>query len=51
MLTLLDLVDELVAHVEATSIAESSKQVKVVGGKKKKGKKITLMSTNAKRGA
>ena len=45
--------DDMVAQMEAVSLqAESSKQVKVgAGGKKKKGKKITLMSTNAKRGA
>ena len=44
--------DDLVAQLEATSMApEGSKPVKAGGAKKKKGKKITLMSTNAKRGA
>ena len=36
--------EDLVAQIEATTLVEGS-------GKKKKGKKITLMSTNARRGA
>lgn len=45
--------DSLVAHVEAMSVGESSKSGAVASttGKKKKGKKITLMSTNVRRGA
>ena len=45
--------DELVAQVQASSIDEgSSKAGAGLGtGKKKKGKKITLMTTNARRGA
>lgn len=49
-----DLLDEAdaVALVAATTAGEgSSKQVAMSGGKKKKNKKITLMSTNARRGA
>lgn len=45
--------EDLVAQIEATTLAESScMQGPASGsGKKKKGKKITLMSTNARRGA
>ena len=46
--------EELVAQIEATSFEpSSSKQVNTSAatGKKKKGKKITLMSTNVRRGA
>ena len=45
--------EDLVAQIEATTLVEGScKQGPVSGsGKKKKGKKITLMSTNARRGA
>ena len=46
--------EELVAQIEATSFEpSSSKQVRTSAttGKKKKGKKITLMSTNVRRGA
>ncbi|KAK4694983.1 hypothetical protein P7C71_g2680, partial [Lecanoromycetidae sp. Uapishka_2] len=49
-----DLLDEedLVAQIEASTLeASSSKQAVSTGNKKKKGKKITLMSTNARRGA
>ena len=45
--------EDLVAQIEATTLVEGScKQGPASGsGKKKKGKKITLMSTNARRGA
>ena len=44
--------DDLVAQVQAASLGESSSTGALHGaGKKKKGKKITLMSTNARRGA
>ena len=45
--------EDLVAQIEATTLAEGSyMQGPASGsGKKKKGKKITLMSTNARRGA
>lgn len=49
--------DEMIAQMETMSVdASSSKQGNASassggGGKKKKGKKITLMSTNARRGA
>lgn len=45
--------DDLVAQVQAASVGESSTTGAAQGGagKKKKGKKITLMSTNARRGA
>lgn len=53
--------DDLVAQIQAASLGESSSSSVAVpsnstgggtaGGKKKKGKKITLMSTNARRGA
>ena len=45
--------EDLVAQIEATTVAEGScMQGPTRGsGKKKKGKKITLMSTNARRGA
>ena len=46
--------DELVAQVANQSLGESSSGAVTPaggGGKKKKGKKITLMSTNARRGA
>ena len=46
--------EDMLAQFEATSIeASASKQVtpNPTAGKKKKGKKITLMSTNARRGA
>jgi hypothetical protein len=48
--------EELVAQVQATSLGESSAPVRPNGaagggGKKKKAKKITLMSTNARRAA
>lgn len=45
--------DKLTAQLEAMSIANEEAQAAVTntGNKKKKGKKITLMSTNARRGA
>ena len=45
--------EDLVAQIEATALVEGScRQGPASGsGKKKKGKKITLMSTNARRGA
>lgn len=48
--------DELLARVQAASLGEGSSSSAQTpstggGGKKKKGKKITLMSTNARRGA
>ena len=45
--------EDLVAHIEATTLeASGSKQsITSANSKKKKGKKITLMSTNARRGA
>ena len=44
--------DELVAHVKAHSISSSSSKATMnSNGKKKKNKKITLMTTNARRGA
>ena len=45
--------EELVAQVEAATLGESSSKqgAMMTHGKKKKGKKITLMSTNARRGA
>ena len=43
--------EELVSQVRATSIGESTPQVGVTSGGKKKKKKITLMSTNARRAA
>jgi hypothetical protein len=41
--------EELIAQAQALSLGEAPK--KQAGGKKKKGKKITLMSTNVRRGA
>ncbi|KAL9004596.1 MAG: hypothetical protein Q9188_002605 [Gyalolechia gomerana] len=45
--------DELAVQLEATSIVNGSAKAapNSTGNKKKKGKKITLMSTNARRGA
>ena len=45
--------DDLVAQVEASSLEGSSSNtaISTAGNKKKKGKKITLMSTNVRRGA
>jgi len=45
--------DEMVARAEELSLAESSKAAvaSAGSGKKKKAKKITLMSTTARRGA
>ena len=45
--------DDLIAEVNASSMAEGSSKAGVMGGgnRKKKGKKITLMTTNARRGA
>ena len=43
--------DELIAQVEAVSLGESSRSNLSAATKKKKGKKITLMTTNARRGA
>ena len=45
--------EDLVAQIEATTLAEGSCMQGLASGsgKKKKGKKITLMSTNARRGA
>lgn len=44
--------DEMVAQAQALSLAgEGSKAGAASGGKKKKGKKITLMSTGVRRGA
>ena len=45
--------EELIAQVQATSVGEGSSQAGALVGnnKKKKNKKITLMTTNARRGA
>jgi hypothetical protein len=44
--------DELIAQAQALSLGEGEDAPrKQAGGKKKKGKKITLMSTNVRRGA
>ena len=43
--------EELTAEIEELSVGESSKRVNSAASKKKKGKKITLMTTNARRGA
>ncbi|KAF2642950.1 hypothetical protein P280DRAFT_467066 [Massarina eburnea CBS 473.64] len=44
--------EEMIAQAQAMSLGEEEVQKKQVGGgKKKKGKKITLMSTNVRRGA
>ena len=45
--------EELIAQIQTTSIGEGSSQVGALAGnnKKKKNKKITLMTTNARRGA
>lgn len=43
--------EEMIAQVQAMSLAEGDTPKKQAGGKKKKAKKITLMSTNVRRGA
>lgn len=44
--------DELVARIQSSSVSDKDLKVGVsAGGKKKKNKKITLMTTNARRGA
>jgi hypothetical protein len=43
--------DDVIAQVQAMSLADEEVPKKQAGGKKKKGKKITLMSTNVRRGA
>ena len=45
--------DDLISRVQASSIGEGSSMVAVMNGsgKRKKNKKITLMTTNARRGA
>ncbi|KAF2106433.1 hypothetical protein BDV96DRAFT_507789 [Lophiotrema nucula] len=43
--------DDMVAQAQVMSLAEGDAPKKSVGGKKKKAKKITLMSTNVRRGA
>ncbi|XP_014551067.1 hypothetical protein COCVIDRAFT_113831 [Bipolaris victoriae FI3] len=43
--------EEMIAQAQAMSLAEGEEVPKKGGGKKKKGKKITLMSTNVRRGA
>jgi hypothetical protein len=43
--------DDVIAQVQAMSLADEEAPKKQAGGKKKKGKKITLMSTNVRRGA
>lgn len=43
--------EEMIAQAQAMSLGEEEAPKKQAGGKKKKGKKITLMSTNVRRGA
>ncbi|KAF2790053.1 hypothetical protein K505DRAFT_377807 [Melanomma pulvis-pyrius CBS 109.77] len=43
--------DDVIAQVQALSLGEGEASKKPAGGKKKKAKKITLMSTNVRRGA
>jgi hypothetical protein len=43
--------DDMIAQAQAMSLAEEEAPKKQAGGKKKKGKKITLMSTGVRRGA
>ncbi|KAF2704024.1 hypothetical protein K504DRAFT_463100 [Pleomassaria siparia CBS 279.74] len=43
--------DDVMAQVQMLSLAEGETSKKQTGGKKKKAKKITLMSTNVRRGA
>lgn len=43
--------EDMIAQAQAMSLAEGEEVPKKAGGKKKKGKKITLMSTNVRRGA
>jgi hypothetical protein len=44
--------EDMIAHAQAMSLGESEAPKKpLAGGKKKKAKKITLMSTNVRRGA
>ncbi|KAJ4358680.1 uncharacterized protein N0V89_003264 [Didymosphaeria variabile] len=43
--------DAMVAQAQVLSVEDSEAPKKQAGGKKKKAKKITLMSTNARRGA
>lgn len=43
--------DDVIAQVQAMSLGDEEAPKKQAGGKKKKGKKITLMSTNVRRGA
>ncbi|KAF2867812.1 hypothetical protein BDV95DRAFT_162338 [Massariosphaeria phaeospora] len=43
--------EDMVAQVQAMSMGDAETPKKQIGGKKKKGKKITLMSTNVRRGA
>jgi hypothetical protein len=42
---------DMIAEAQALSLGEGEGPKKQAGGKKKKGKKITLMSTNVRRGA
>jgi hypothetical protein len=43
--------EDVMAQVQAMSLGDEEAPKKQAGGKKKKGKKITLMSTNVRRGA
>jgi hypothetical protein len=43
--------EDVIAQVQAMSLGDEEASKKQAGGKKKKGKKITLMSTNVRRGA
>jgi hypothetical protein len=43
--------EDVIAQVQAMSLGDEEAPKKQAGGKKKKGKKITLMSTNVRRGA
>ncbi|KAF2656752.1 hypothetical protein K491DRAFT_715148 [Lophiostoma macrostomum CBS 122681] len=43
--------EDMLAEAQALSLGEGEAPKKQAGGKKKKGKKITLMSTNVRRGA
>ncbi|KAH7067078.1 hypothetical protein FB567DRAFT_634829 [Paraphoma chrysanthemicola] len=43
--------EDMIAQAQAMSLGEDEAPKKQAGGKKKKGKKITLMSTNVRRGA
>jgi hypothetical protein len=43
--------EDMIAQAQAMSLGDDEAPKKQAGGKKKKGKKITLMSTNVRRGA